>query len=102
MGGIHCLRHSTSQSSAEVLAVRPWPGAWPSVEPRFWFSNARRNSGIDVRGEFLTPWGVAEAKKLGIFDLLCEKVAQKIPWVDFFAANTLTAHRDVVATTPHQ
>jgi len=55
-----------------------------------------------VRGEFLTPWGVAEAKKLGIFDLLCQKVAHKIPWVDFFAANVLTAHRDVVATTPHQ
>ncbi|HKW63578.1 MAG TPA: FAD-dependent monooxygenase [Candidatus Acidoferrum sp.] len=55
-----------------------------------------------VRGEFLTPWGVAEAMKLGIYDLLCEKVAHKIPWVDFFAAEQMTAHRDVVATTPHQ
>jgi len=55
-----------------------------------------------VRGEFITPWGVAEAMKLGIYDLLCERVAHKIPWVDFFSAEQRTAHRDVVATTPHQ
>lgn len=55
-----------------------------------------------VRGEFIGPWGVAEAMKLGIYDLLCERVAHKIPWVDFFSAEVQTAHRDAVATTPHQ
>lgn len=55
-----------------------------------------------VRGELLTPWGVAETKKLGIYDLLCEKVAHKIRWVDFYSGNFLTAHRDAAATTPHQ
>src|SRR5690349_6321874 len=55
-----------------------------------------------VRGELLTPWGVAETKKLGIYDLLCERVAHKIPWVDFYSGNFLTAHREVAATTPHQ
>lgn len=55
-----------------------------------------------VRGEFITPWGVAEAKHLGIYDLLVAGVAHQIRWVDFYDATTLALHRDAVATTPHQ
>lgn len=54
-----------------------------------------------VRGEFLSPWGVAEATRLGIDRLLRDQCAHPVPWVDFFSANTLTAHRDVAATNPH-
>lgn len=54
-----------------------------------------------VRGEFLVPWGVAEAKRLGIDGLLRERCAHEVPWVDFFSESVLTAHRDVIATTPH-
>ncbi len=55
-----------------------------------------------VRGEFLTPWGVAEANRLGVFELLRDRCAHEVPCVDFYSGNVLTAHRPVVATTPHQ
>jgi len=55
-----------------------------------------------VRGEFLSPWGVAEASRLGIHGLLRDQCAHSVPWVDFYSANMLTAHRDVAATNPHQ
>ena len=55
-----------------------------------------------VRGELITSWGVAEARKLGIYDLLIGSVAHQLNWADFYSGTTLTVHRDVVATTPHQ
>lgn len=55
-----------------------------------------------VRGEFMTSWGVAEAKKLGIYELLCKGPAHQISWADFFLGTELMVHRDAVATTPHQ
>lgn len=55
-----------------------------------------------VRGELVTPWGVAEAKQLGIYDLLRERIAHEVPWMDFHSGNTLVAHRDMIGTTPHQ
>jgi len=55
-----------------------------------------------VRGELMTPWGVAEAEKLGVAELLRTRCAHALPWVDFYSGNTLTVHRDVAATTPQQ
>jgi 2-polyprenyl-6-methoxyphenol hydroxylase-like FAD-dependent oxidoreductase len=55
-----------------------------------------------VRGEFMTPWGVAEAKRLGILELLRDECAHEVPWVDLYSGNVLTGHRPVVPTTPHQ
>lgn len=55
-----------------------------------------------VRGEFVTSWGVGEAKALGIYELLTERVAHQIPWVDFYSGPILTVHRDVLTTTPTQ
>jgi len=53
-----------------------------------------------VRGEFVTSWGVAEAKLLGIYELLMAEVAHEIPWVDFYSGPQLVNHRDLRATTP--
>jgi len=53
-----------------------------------------------VRGEFVTSWGVAEAKLLGIYELLMARVAHEIPWVDFYSGPQLVNHRDLRATTP--
>jgi 2-polyprenyl-6-methoxyphenol hydroxylase-like FAD-dependent oxidoreductase len=53
-----------------------------------------------VRGEFVTSWGVAEAKALGILDLLTSQVARQIRWADFYSGPNLDVHRDVVETTP--
>lgn len=55
-----------------------------------------------VRGEFIEPWGVAEARMLGIDGLLREQVAHELYWFDLRAGNLLTLHRDMVSTTPHQ
>ena len=55
-----------------------------------------------VRGEFLTPWGVAEARTLGVETLLRQTCAHEVPWVDFFSGTTLTAHRDVPATNQYK
>lgn len=35
-----------------------------------------------VRGEGLVPWGVTEARKLGIIDLLMKSCAKEVPWVE--------------------
>jgi menaquinone-9 beta-reductase len=35
-----------------------------------------------VRGEGLVPWGVTEARKLGILELLMKSCAKEVPWVD--------------------
>ena len=50
-----------------------------------------------VRGEGLTPWGVAEANNLGICGLLKEKCAHDVPYVE--AGSGL---RDLRSTTPQK
>lgn len=55
-----------------------------------------------VRGEFVTPWGVAETNRLGVLELLRGRCAHEVPWVDFYLGNILTGHRPMAPTTPHQ
>ena len=44
-----------------------------------------------VRGEALTPWGVEEARRLGIRELLLKSCAKAVPWVDMgFGPRNLT------------
>jgi 2-polyprenyl-6-methoxyphenol hydroxylase-like FAD-dependent oxidoreductase len=50
-----------------------------------------------VRGEGLVPWGVAEARQLGIADLLLETCAKPVPWVEMGFGP-----RNLLETTPHQ
>jgi 2-polyprenyl-6-methoxyphenol hydroxylase-like FAD-dependent oxidoreductase len=50
-----------------------------------------------VRGEYIPPWGVAEAVQLGIFDILRGSCAHELPSVDLGFGP-----RDLVATTSHQ
>jgi menaquinone-9 beta-reductase len=37
-----------------------------------------------IRGEWMAPWGVAETKKLGIYDLLRETCAHEQPFFHFW------------------
>src|SRR2546426_9635757 len=53
-----------------------------------------------VRGEALLPWGVAEARALGLEDLLRATCAHELPWNDLYFAGLQGAHRDLAATTP--
>ena len=54
-----------------------------------------------VRGEALMPWGVAEARALGLHTLLLATCGHPLPWLDIFVAGLQIAHRDMPATTAH-
>jgi len=55
-----------------------------------------------VRGECVMPWGVAEAIQLNVLELLRDRCAHELPWMDFYSGDVLTAHRPVADTTPQQ
>lgn len=50
-----------------------------------------------VRGEGLAPWGVAEARELGIADVLLKTCAKEVPWVEMGFGP-----RNLVETTPQK
>ena len=55
-----------------------------------------------VRGEAIHPWGVAELKALGIFELLRDACGHEVPFWDTYVGTERIEHRDYEATTPHQ
>jgi len=77
------LAWTMSKAGARVLVVER--------EPRF------RDR---VRGEGMHPWGVAEAERLGLADLLRARCARPTRYWNTHVAGTLVAQRDLVATTP--
>src|SRR5437867_1309277 len=54
-----------------------------------------------VRGEALMPWGVAEARALGLHSLLLATCGHELPWLDIFVGGLQIAHRDMPGTTAH-
>ncbi len=52
-----------------------------------------------VRGEGMSPWGVAEAKELGCFDLL-RSTGHEMRWWDWYFGTQRAFHRDLIETTP--
>jgi menaquinone-9 beta-reductase len=50
-----------------------------------------------VRGEALSPWGVAEARELGIADLLLKGCAKEVPWLEMGFGP-----RNLIKTTPQK
>jgi 2-polyprenyl-6-methoxyphenol hydroxylase-like FAD-dependent oxidoreductase len=55
-----------------------------------------------VRGEAMHPWGVAEVRTLGIYELLHEACGHEIPWRDTYLGPERIIHRDLSATTPQR
>jgi len=54
-----------------------------------------------VRGETIHPWGVAEARALGLADLLLATCGKEVRWWRASAVGTLgLTERDLIATTP--
>lgn len=53
-----------------------------------------------VRGEQMHPWGVAELRELGLYDLLASKCGHELPWWDLFLGPQQISHRDLTVTTP--
>jgi 2-polyprenyl-6-methoxyphenol hydroxylase-like FAD-dependent oxidoreductase len=52
-----------------------------------------------VRGEVMMPWGVAEAKSLGIYDLL-RREGRELSWWKIWLGEVPFGHRNLVETTP--
>ena len=84
LGGA-ALAKTMAERGARVLVVEP--------ERRF------RDR---VRGEFLAPWGVAEAHGLGIAEALLAGGAHETPWFDLLVGGMPVSHRDLRETTPQQ
>jgi hypothetical protein len=76
----------TSSQLVVAWAARPSPRPWPNV----------------VRGEAMHPWGVAEARALGIYKLLYEACGHEIPWRDTYPGPERLIHRDLSTTTPQR
>jgi 2-polyprenyl-6-methoxyphenol hydroxylase-like FAD-dependent oxidoreductase len=55
-----------------------------------------------VRGEQLASWGTAEAKELGILDVLFSTCGNEENWWDFFIGGVQVQHRNMTETTAPQ
>lgn len=53
-----------------------------------------------VRGEVTTAWGTAEAKRVGVYDLLKETCGHELPLLDVQIDGQSVMRRDLPATTP--
>ncbi len=53
-----------------------------------------------VRGEYIEQWGVAEARKLGIYEMF-RATGHEIPSIDNYIGPTRLGRRDCIATTAH-
>ncbi len=52
-----------------------------------------------VRGEGMWPWGVAELKELGVYQVLIDTSAREVRWLDTYIGGVRSEHRDLSATT---
>lgn len=55
-----------------------------------------------VRGEALAPWGVAEARALGLYDLLADGCGHALRFWTQYRHAVPISQRDIATTTPHQ
>lgn len=55
-----------------------------------------------VRGETMVSWGVAEAKDLGIYELLLDTCAHELPWLEVWLGAERMLRRNMVETTAHR
>ena len=53
-----------------------------------------------IRGELMCPWGIAEARTLGVYDLLLQSCASELRDQEVVLAGAGSFTRDLVATTP--
>src|SRR4051794_28433811 len=53
-----------------------------------------------VRGEVVSPWGVTEAKTLGLYDPLIRSCAHMVRWTTTLNGQAPSKRRDLVETTP--
>jgi 2-polyprenyl-6-methoxyphenol hydroxylase-like FAD-dependent oxidoreductase len=51
-----------------------------------------------IRGETMGPWGVAELRTLGLYELMRVTCGREVRWFDTYFAGALIAHRDLAVT----
>ncbi len=54
-----------------------------------------------VRGEQMHPWGVTEARKLAVYDLLLEAGGNQTRWWTNYQGSKVLKHRDLQESLPH-
>lgn len=52
-----------------------------------------------VRGEFIFPWGVVEAKALGVYDDILGAGGHHVPWMNMYGGPKLLFHGDLINDT---
>ena len=52
-----------------------------------------------VRGEAIMPWGVAEARQMGLLDVITQAGANPLPFWDSYQGADRSGHRDLTRTT---
>ena len=52
-----------------------------------------------VRGEAIMPWGVAEARRMGLLDVIQQAGANPLPFWDSYQGADRSGHRDLTRTT---
>ncbi|HEY5867846.1 MAG TPA: FAD-dependent monooxygenase, partial [Candidatus Tectomicrobia bacterium] len=55
-----------------------------------------------VRGEYLAPWGVAEARTLGLYDALRDTCGHALLWTETYVDSRPPRRRHLPSSTPHQ
>src|SRR5687767_8679308 len=55
-----------------------------------------------VRGEAIQPWGVAEARALGLYDALITGCADEVRWFTTYSGASVLGRRDLLETTAHR
>jgi menaquinone-9 beta-reductase len=55
-----------------------------------------------VRGEQVHPWGVAEARALGLYEALAAMGAHEVRWWSTYRGSDLVRRRDLVESSPHR
>ena len=51
-----------------------------------------------VRGESMLPWGVTEARDIGVYDAIMGAGGHHLPWWDNYQGPRRTGHRDLIKT----
>src|SRR4030095_17006026 len=55
-----------------------------------------------VRGEQMHPWGVAEARTLGVYDDLAQSCGNQSRWWVTYVGGVILGRRDLQTTSPHR
>src|SRR4051794_5854783 len=53
-----------------------------------------------VRGEVVSPWGVTEAKRLGLYEPLMQTCGHMVRWTTTLNGQAPSKRRDLIETTP--